>query len=254
MLIAKVVNVEIDHPKGRIRTIIEADYTIKPGQVKRTKLGIRDVVSITQDEVASVAHNSELESANVHGFCWEPGMALMPIQGHDPRKLWSFVSHAGETFIESTAPTLRTPLDCFLDSFPLSHLPRIVDLTNAKLSKYDLEHTTREEILQYFGVLILCFRFEFGDRYDLWNSKHSSEFIPAANFGRTVNDLLICVGLYHLFSLTDPKAHHPLLKDGDLSTTSLLLLILIDRSRLHLQKLYALMNPCQNGMVLLGAG
>lgn len=185
LLTGKVVNVEIDYPKGRKRTFIEADYTIKPGQIKRKKLNIKSVSSITQEETISGAQDSELRAVNVNGVDWEPGMAFVPIGGPVARQLWSFVSHSGETFTESTVPARRNPLDCFLDSFPTSYLSRIVDLTNSKLSHYELQETTREELLQYFGVLILCTRFEFGDRYDLWNSLPTSEFIPAANFGKT---------------------------------------------------------------------
>ena len=67
----------------------------------------------------------------------------------------------------------------------MSYMSCIVELINKKLTEHDLLPTNKNELLQYFGVLLLCTRFEVGDRTDLWNTKSASKYIPCARFGQT---------------------------------------------------------------------
>lgn len=69
--------------------------------------------------------------------------------------------------------------------YPPNHLIHIVKLTNVLFKEEQQPSTIRQEILKFFGVLILITRFEFNKRSDLWSNEATSKYIPAASFGQT---------------------------------------------------------------------
>lgn len=61
-----------------------------------------------------------------------------------------------------------TPLDFFLLKFPPKQLIDMVTLTNAKLTKLELNKTNSSEMLKFFGIILLTTKFEFTSRASLW--------------------------------------------------------------------------------------
>jgi hypothetical protein len=65
-------------------------------------------------------------------------------------------------------------LEYFLILFPLPRLNNILTLANSELIPLDKQATTAGEVLKYFGILILIFKFEFPVRDSLWCNTASS--------------------------------------------------------------------------------
>lgn len=76
-------------------------------------------------------------------------------------------------------------LDYFMMMFPHSHLEKITRLTNIQLKKKNKKETTISEILKWFGVILLCTKYEFSSRRSLWKTTSSSAYVAAPNFGKT---------------------------------------------------------------------
>ncbi len=72
-----------------------------------------------------------------------------------------------------------TPLDFFL-MFPPKQLIDMVELTNAELTKLELNKTNYSEMLKFFGVILLMTKFEFTSRASLWSTVAPSKYRPAA--------------------------------------------------------------------------
>jgi Transposase IS4 len=74
-------------------------------------------------------------------------------------------------------------LDYFIAAFPPNALKCILILTNKSLQKNERKEIELGEVLQFFGVVLLITRFDFGQRCELWNSVLSFKYIPSPQFG-----------------------------------------------------------------------
>ena len=70
-------------------------------------------------------------------------------------------------------------------SFPPAQLDTMLRLTNLALIAGSKKVTTKGELLKYFGVMILCTRYEFTSRASLWSTTAPSKYVAAAGLGRT---------------------------------------------------------------------
>ena len=75
-------------------------------------------------------------------------------------------------------------LGLFMLMFPPNHLLKIFQLTNTQLSKVSQKETNWQEILKFFGILVLMTRFEVGSRASLWYTFDPLKYVPAAHFGK----------------------------------------------------------------------
>ena len=75
-------------------------------------------------------------------------------------------------------------LNLFMLMFPPNHLLKIFQLTNTLLAKFLQKETNWQEILKFFGILVLMTQFEFGSRVSLWSTFAPSKIVPAAHFGK----------------------------------------------------------------------
>ena len=57
--------------------------------------------------------------------------------------------------------------------------------TSQQLVKHGDKGTTKEEIIKWFGIIILATRFEFGDRASLWYTVFQSKYRYDPAFGKT---------------------------------------------------------------------
>ena len=76
-------------------------------------------------------------------------------------------------------------LEYFMMSFPPAQLDTMLRLTNLALIAGSKKVTTKRELLKYFGVMILCTRYEFTSRASLWSTTAPSKYVPATGLGKT---------------------------------------------------------------------
>ena len=76
-------------------------------------------------------------------------------------------------------------LEYFLMSFPPIQLTNMIQLTNRALIADSKKPMTRGELLKFFGVMILCTRYEFTSRASLWSTTAPSKYVTAAGLGKT---------------------------------------------------------------------
>ena len=76
-------------------------------------------------------------------------------------------------------------LDYFLMMFPPDALRHIITLTNAQLSKRNLDEMDVAEFLRWYGVVLLISRCEFSTRRELWAARSHSKFLPSVELGRS---------------------------------------------------------------------
>ena len=118
---------------------------------------------------------------------WFESEGLDHINGSICDKEWGVKASNGLVLIPSNkeASAGMSRLDFFMLMFPPNHLLKIFQLTNTQLAKVRQKETNRQEILKFFGILVLMTRFEFGSRASLWSTFAPSKYVPAAHFGKT---------------------------------------------------------------------
>ena len=126
-----------------------------------------------------------LPTVTVHNRQWFEGDTELPTNGPFTRRTWKLTCQYSGRDLTPGCDLLRElkPFDFFMAVFPSSQLKLMVEETSANLAAKGHPQTTRGEVLKFFGVLLLITRFEFGDRRDLWSTRSSSKYIPAAAFG-----------------------------------------------------------------------
>lgn len=172
----KVTNIRLASP--------EADLSVTPGQ---TEPADDHGITLVQDEVTA-SNNAESslppDEVEVHGVTWKEQPVTEPVNGYVTRRPWKVSHFTGQIIGENHGSNGKTPLDYFTWMFPMSHLGKIVTMTNLNLVKNGRPVTSTSEILRFFGVIVLMSRYEFGSRRDLWATSTGNKYIPAPNFGQ----------------------------------------------------------------------
>ncbi|KAG7343000.1 transposase IS4 [Nitzschia inconspicua] len=130
-----------------------------------------------------------------HGTEWRESDpdTLLEVNGPVPHRSWSVrTTIAGETIGPGDDIQQRlSRLDYFLLMFPPSQLTLMHLLMNEEIQKINTltpathQAMTKGELLKFFGVIILCTKFEFGNRASLWSRTAKFKYIPAPCFGGT---------------------------------------------------------------------
>jgi hypothetical protein len=116
----------------------------------------------------------------------DDGAMNMEVNGVVPSRRWYIRDAFGNTYCHGSDPSAReSRLDYFLLMFPNNALVHIVEETSVCLLVDGCQPTTIEELIAFFGAIILATRFEFGSRASLWSENAYSRFHPAPHFGRT---------------------------------------------------------------------
>jgi hypothetical protein len=76
-------------------------------------------------------------------------------------------------------------MDYWLLMFPPKALLHALCMPNRSLKKNNKGQTTLEELIKFFGVAILCTRFEFTSRASLWSGESYTRFHHSPNLGCT---------------------------------------------------------------------
>ena len=132
--------------------------------------------------VENVTHSQEC--VTVQGVRWLESDIRIALNGPVPRRYWTVAHVTGYSIAENQGVSGLTPYDYFTWMFPMSHLPTIVTQTNMNLARYSKALTTPDEILRFFGVLVLMTRYEYGDRRNLWKTTSTNKYLAAPNFTR----------------------------------------------------------------------
>lgn len=124
----------------------------------------------------------------VHGTLWEQpsnGEDEITTGPHVHARTFGIRTVTGEVIMADCDYSERAPIDYFLMMFPPKQIQAMVTLTNAELAKLSLPTTQAGELFKFMGVLMLCTRYEFGERRSLWSKEPPSKYQPAPNFGKT---------------------------------------------------------------------
>lgn len=139
-------------------------------------------LSEVQPQVPMLAGTQEPDEVEVHGLTWKIQGQEGNVNRYTPVRPWKVTFVTGASMGENQGSNGMTPYDYFTWMFPMSHLAKIVTMTNANLILNNKGVTDASEILRFFGIIILMSRFEFGPRRDLWETKSDNKYIPATNF------------------------------------------------------------------------
>ena len=143
----------------------------------------------TLSDLTEDTATSNTPVAEAHGRKWYHGNTKADVNGKYPAKYWKMTDQYGRgreytPGCDHGKDELR-PIDYFLACMPKEQLQEMESRTSVKLAKHGKSPTSVGEVLKFFGVLILCTRFEFGNRASLWATESFTRLIPPANFGYT---------------------------------------------------------------------
>lgn len=122
-----------------------------------------------------------------HGLEWRAEHVPLPINGAVEQRPWKLQTSTGITISHQSAPGYLKPIEYWFAMFPLQHLDAVLQMTNQKLVTKDFAMTTKGEIIRFFGALLLCTRFKFGSRRDLWKIDSHHKYLRGPNFGRFIS-------------------------------------------------------------------
>ncbi|MEM7198083.1 MAG: hypothetical protein AAF352_06925, partial [Pseudomonadota bacterium] len=112
--------------------------------------------------------------ATCNGRNWYNGDTKADVNGQHSSQFWKLVNQTGngQDFTPGCDRGGKfTALDYFLAVFPMKQLKLMTDLTSKQLGLNGKDKTTIGKMLQWFGIIILATRFEFGTRASLWPTK-----------------------------------------------------------------------------------
>jgi hypothetical protein len=119
---------------------------------------------------------------------WEEddGATKMQVNGPPSNRTWLVKDAVGNSYgARSDLHAVNTPMDYWLLMFPPKALTHTLHQTNRCLKKRGVGETDMEELIKFFGVLILCTRFEFTSRGSLWSGESYTRFHHSPNLGCT---------------------------------------------------------------------
>ena len=122
-----------------------------------------DVADAARREGPIIDPSSETVRAYDTEWIRNQEACLRPMNGAVAQRQWSIRSSVGDVFGPGcdVGGKQWSPIDYFFMMFPMTHTQAIVQLTNEGLSDNNKVPTTAGMILKFFGMIILCTKFEF---------------------------------------------------------------------------------------------
>ena len=143
-------------------------------------------------EVAAMIHDQE--------WLVDDPATKLPVNGNYHFRNWAIKTRMGYMLRQGgDHQNSYSRLEYFLMLFPPEQLQLILQLTNNELALVRKNYTMAEEIVKFFGVMLLVTWFEFGSRASLWSNTSTNKYIPAPLFGLTgmpwkrFDDLWMCI-------------------------------------------------------------
>ena len=128
--------------------------------------------------------------AEAHKYKWylDPSHIMFDVQGPVRYREWGIRTVTGDILHAGCNLEGRfSRLEIFLLMFPPHALESILEATNQQLHLCNKRRTTRQELLKFFGIVILATRYEFMSRASLWSTEPTSKYKQAANFSTLVS-------------------------------------------------------------------
>ena len=131
------------------------------------------------------------EKHTAHGLTWYRDMPTKDINRYRGRHNWSMSTNAGSLMLTEGCNSRESHelWWYFMQCFPTEHLPMMVKLTNIQLAKQGhLQYhypTSQNELIKFFGIILLIPRMPDIPRRDLWKKTSSTKYGIAPNFNRT---------------------------------------------------------------------
>jgi hypothetical protein len=111
---------------------------------------------------------------------------LATVNGPYPAKTWSIKDALGNVHTErSDTHKNLSRIEYFFLMCPPKALTRFQDCTNPLLVDARLAIVNFEEMIRFFGIVVLATRFEFTTRASLWSTVRFSRFHASPGFGMT---------------------------------------------------------------------
>jgi hypothetical protein len=148
-----------------------------------------DNVSSSSEAVDELQWDGNTLDCVAHDCEWneDDNAVKLPVNGLTQTRTWHAKDSLGSVYDDGCDPNgaKHSRLDYFLLMFPPKALTNIVDLTNHMLQANGHQATTTEEVIKFFGLIILATRFEFGHRASLWSAHSISRWHKSPEFGRS---------------------------------------------------------------------
>ncbi len=126
--------------------------------------------------------------ASVNDTNWyhEPNVTLFDINGPVRYREWGVRTPTGDVLYPGNNSDERySRMDIFMLMFPPRQLDHMLKATNDQLEIRQKRKTTKQELLKFFGIIILCTKYEFTSRSSLWSTDPISKYELPPTFGRT---------------------------------------------------------------------
>jgi hypothetical protein len=121
-----------------------------------------------------------------HGTKWyDIPVGMRSVNGDIPFKEWGLRIPTGDIWREGdNMDKSISRLDVFLQLFSKEQLHDTYIPTNVKLCSKKLRETTKSEILNFFGILILITRYKLNNCSDLWSETGLSKYKTPDQLGQ----------------------------------------------------------------------
>jgi hypothetical protein len=122
------------------------------------------------------------------GVDWkeDDGATALPVNGPYNTRPWSMKDRLGNVYSESSDRVRReSRIDYFFLMYPPKALLHFMTCTNDYLREEAKAIISYEEMIKFFGIIILATRFEFTSRASLWSKARVSRFYALPAFGTT---------------------------------------------------------------------
>ena len=123
------------------------------------------------------------------GIVWQANMPSNNINQYHGSHQWR---------MKTSMPLVWMTRDCdismefspywyFMQTYPTQHIKLVTDLTNIEIKRNNpkTKPVTQQEILKFYGILILMPRLPDLPRRDMWNATPKMQYSCAANLGKT---------------------------------------------------------------------
>lgn len=131
-------------------------------------------------------NSTVVASVNDTNWYHEPNVLLVDINGPVRYREWGVRTPLGDVLYPGNNSDERySRMDIFLMMFPPRQLNHMLQATNDQLEIRQKRKTTKQELLKFFGIIILSTKYEFTSRATLWSTEATSKYELPAGFGRT---------------------------------------------------------------------
>ena len=161
------------------------DDEVKPAAIPPTPNNATAAAATTPP--SPVMNEREPLEVQVEHLTWTESVPVHLLNGGHVHRNWHHKTSTTGVRVEagSDRDGLLPYRYYFETAFPMDYLPTIVKLTNEELGAAYLPPTDKEEIMKFFGILLLIPHLPRMPRKELWSPKPRTKFSVAPSLGLT---------------------------------------------------------------------